>query len=99
MQLVLKVEPKILLVLTLTLKRFLDIGQALLVLDVVFPLLVHSASQELYGPAMVSVFQSLLQVDSTYLKMAKSLLVAQFPGTVLRLVASLIERTLANYSR
>ena len=43
---------------------------------------------------VVDVFQRLVQSDYSYYKRAKSLLVQQFPGPVLRLVASLIENTI-----
>ena len=70
--------------------------QIVFLLDIMFPLFIH-CPDVLYAPKMVSVMQSIIQADSTYYKMAKNLLVQQFPGTILRLLASFIENSVGNF--
>ena len=48
----------------------------------------------LYVPKFLNVVHNVIQADLTYYKRAKNLLVAQFPGTVLMLVASLVENSI-----
>ena len=58
-------------------------------------ILLVSCPDVLYDQTKVlDVFQRLVQADLTYYKRAKSLLIQQFPGPVLRLVASLMETTI-----
>jgi len=62
------------------------------VLHNILPLFV-TCPDVLYVPKFLSVVQNVVQADQTYYKRAKNLLVAQFPGTVLTLLASLIENS------
>ena len=64
------------------------------ILHHLFPLLV-TCPDVLYDQSkLLDVFQRLVQADSGYYKRAKNLLVSQFPGVVLKMVASLIENTI-----
>lgn len=63
------------------------------VLHHLFPLLVTCPDVLYDQTKLLDVFQRLIQADLTYYKRAKNLLVSQFPGIVLKMVASLIENT------
>lgn len=68
------------------------------ILHHLFPLLA-TCPDVLYDQIkLVEVFQRLIQADLTYYKRAKNLLVSQFPGVVLKMVASLMENTVWNLS-
>jgi hypothetical protein len=64
------------------------------ILNHLFPLLV-TCPDVLYDQGkLLDIFQRLVQADLTYYKRAKNLLTTQFPGDVLKMMASLIEITI-----
>ena len=64
------------------------------ILNHLFPLLV-TCPDVLYDQGkLLDIIQRLTQADFTYYKRAKNLLATQFPGDVLKMMASLIENTI-----
>lgn len=63
-------------------------------LNHLFPLIVTCPDVLYNQPKLLEIFQRLIQADLTYYKRAKNLLAPQFPGVVLKMMASLIENTI-----
>ncbi|XP_045024661.1 ectopic P granules protein 5 homolog isoform X2 [Daphnia magna] len=63
-------------------------------LNHLFPLIVTCPDVLYDQPKLLEIFQRLIQADLTYYKRAKNLLAPQFPGVVLKMMASLIENTI-----
>ena len=63
------------------------------VLGNILPLFV-TCPDVLYTPKFLTVLHNLIQADLTYYKRAKSLLMVQFPGPILMLVAALMETSI-----
>lgn len=63
-------------------------------LNHLFPLIVTCPDVLYDQPKLLEIFQRLIQADLTYYKRAKNLLAPQFPGVVLKMMASLTENTI-----
>ncbi|XP_020712165.2 ectopic P granules protein 5 homolog isoform X2 [Athalia rosae] len=81
------------------LQCFYKYEQVLIALHHIIPFFLECPDAIMKNEKFSSLIISLIAADRTYMKMAKNLIVSDFPGPILKLFSNMIETHLENYQR
>lgn len=73
--------------------------QILICLHHIIPLFLECVDSLLKNDKFISLIMSLIMADRTYMKMAKSFIAPEFPGTILKQFSNMIHSHLYNFRR
>lgn len=73
--------------------------QVLICLHHMVPLFLECVDSLLKNEKFLSLITSLIMADRTYMKVAKSLITTEFPGTILKQFSNMIQSQLYNFKR
>lgn len=82
-----------------TLQCYYKYEQVLIALHHIVPFFLENPDSIIKNEKFSNLVVSLITADRTYMKMAKSLIVSDFPGPILKLFANMIEAHLDDYRR
>ncbi|XP_076238292.1 ectopic P-granules autophagy protein 5 [Calliopsis andreniformis] len=81
------------------LQSYYKYEQVLICLHHIVPLFLECVDSLLKNDKFLSLITSLIMADRTYMKVAKSLIVAEFPGIILKQFSNMIHSQLYNFKR
>lgn len=73
--------------------------QVMIALHHIIPLFIDCTDSIVKNEKFTSIMSTLISADRSYVKMAKNLIISDFPGPILRMMGNLIESHLQNYRR